>query len=44
MKSNQPISQYETEIEVLDAKPGQKLRLYLMLDIGYLLYPALDTV
>ena len=34
MKSNQPISQYETEIEVLDAKPGQKLRLYLMLDIA----------
>jgi molecular chaperone GrpE (heat shock protein) len=34
MKSNQPISQYETEISELDAKPGQKLRLYLMLDIA----------
>jgi molecular chaperone GrpE (heat shock protein) len=34
MKSNQPISQYETEIEILDAKPEQKLRLYLMLDIA----------
>jgi len=34
MKSNQPISQYETEISELDAKPGQKLRLYIMLNIA----------
>lgn len=34
MKSNQPISQYETDIEELDVKPSVKMKMYIALNIA----------